>query len=402
MTTCTPRLHMVCAIAALASLPVMAQRATCTAGFNAATGVLAVDAALVGSTKYAARLSLAGGAVMAFNLESATVTTNACYDPATFDGSSNVNIPSVAVGGDTYAATLVLQAGSSPLQFGQVVASKNPRLVPDPGMRVTQASNPFATVDGNGVAYLGYQDRGSGNATKFQSATDGVSFSSPTTLSYSNRSVDSRKTLMPDGRTWRLYQYDMNAKVMTSYSSTDGNSFTADTGTRYAPATGDNNSLGVYDSYIASDNSVILIYVGDLLGKNNLRMARSTDNGLTFTFLKGNVLGDDNAGGGGSSFIDNKTLLLADGRRRMVTMRANEIHSFISTDGLSYTREPGVRLKTADFATVGVTIYSLNDPVMVRTKEGQYRVYVAAATSNAADEGPGNTNWAIVSALWSD
>ena len=147
---------------------------------------------------------------------------------------------------------------------------------------------------------------------------------------------------------------------------------------------------------------MILIYVGDLTGKNNLRMARSTDNGMVFRFLKGNVLGDDDAGGGGSSFIDNKTLLLADGRRRMVTMRANEIHSFISNDGLTYTREPGVRLKPADFASVGVTIYSLNDPVMVLAKDGKYRVYVAASTSNTADEGPGNTNWAIVSAVWSD
>lgn len=386
-----------------ASLPLaaQAQRATCTASFNAATGVLVVDAARVGNTLYAARLSSSGGAAMVVTLDSATATTNACYDPATFDGTT-ASIPSVGAGSDTYAATMVLQPGSSPLRFGQVIANRNPRLVPDPGMRVSKASNPFATVDGNGVTYLGYQDRAGGNATRFQSASDGLGFTSPTLLTYANRAVDSRKTLMPDGKTWRLYQYDLVAKVLTSYSSQDGNQFTADAGIRYAPAPADNNSLGVYDSYVASDNSVILIYVGDLMGKNNLRMARSTDNGLTFSFLKGNVLGDDEAGGGGSSFIDNKTLLLADGRRRMVTMRANEIHSFISSDGLSYTREPGVRLKTADFASVGVSIYSLNDPVMVRTKDGKYRVYVAASTSNTTDEGPGNTNWAIVSAVWSD
>jgi hypothetical protein len=387
----------------LASLAVaaQAQRDTCTASFNATTGALVVDAAQVGNTVYAARLSLLSGTPWVVGLDSATVSTSACYDPATFDGTT-ASIPSVAVGIDIYAATMVLQAGSSPLRFGQVVATRNPRLIPDPGIRITGASNPFATVDGNGVAYLGYQDRAGGNTTRFQSSGDGLSFSGPTVLSYANRAVDSRKTLMPDGRTWRLYQYDLSAKVMTSYSSQDGNQFTADTGIRYAPASGDNNSLGVYDSYVASDNSVILIYVGDLTGKNNLRMARSTDNGLSFSFLKGNVLGDDEAGGGGSSFIDNKTLLLADGRRRMVTMRANEIHSFISSDGLSYVREPGVRLKTADFASVGVTVYSLNDPVMVRTRDGKYRVYVAAATAAAANEGPGNTNWAIVSAVWSD
>jgi hypothetical protein len=385
----------------LASAPAWAQRVSCTASFNAATGALSIDVVQVGSTKYQATLTQISSSPLAFRLASATPTTNPCYDPTTFNGSS-ASIPAVGVGSDYYAASLVLVPGSSPLQFGQVTASKNARLVPDAGMRVTQASNPFATVDANGVSYLGYRDRGGDNNIRYQSASDGLSFAGPTLVTYQNRSVDSRKTLMPDGRTWRLYQYDLAAKVMTSYSSTDGNTFTADTGTRYAPAAGDNNSIGVYDSYVASDNSVILIYVGDLTGKNNLRMARSTDNGLTFTFFKGNVLGDDDAGGGASSFIDNKTLLLADGRRRMVTMRSKEIHSFISSDGINYTRESGVRLKTSDFASVGVTIYSLNDPVMVRTKDGSYRVYVAAATSNTTDEGPTNTNWAIVSAVWSD
>ncbi|TRZ99267.1 MAG: hypothetical protein D4R84_02285 [Rhodocyclaceae bacterium] len=36
------------------------------------------------------------------------------------------------------------------------------------------------------------------------------------------------------------------------------------------------------------------------------------------------------------------------------------------------------------------------------TKEGKFRVYVAASTAAGADEGPGNSHWAIVSALWSD
>lgn len=85
-----------------------------------------------------------------------------------------------------------------------------------------------------------------------------------------------------------------------------------------------------------------------------------------------------------------------------MTMRSTEIHSFISSDGLTCTREPGARLKTFDFASAGITIYSLIDPVIVRTKDGKYRLYVAASKSNAAGEGPGNTNWAIVSALWSD
>lgn len=381
--------------------PAIAQRATCTAGFNAADGVLTLESVSVGSTKYLLKLSLAGGSALVFNFDTATATNSACYDTTSFDGSV-LSIPDLSVGSDYYNGNLQLTTSSAPYQFAIVSGSKNSRLIPDSGIRLSKASNPFATVDDSGVAYLGYQDRGGSNNTKYQSASDGLTFADPTVVTYFNRSVDSRKTLMPDGRTWRLYQFDLSTKLMTSYSSTDGNSFTSDTGTRYTPASADNSSTGVYDSYVATDGSVILIYVGDLTGKNNLRMARSTDNGLTFTYLKGNVLGDDDAGGGGNTFIDNKTLLLADGRRRMVTMRANEIHSFISSDGITYTREPGVRLRPADFASVGVTLYSLNDPVMVRTKEGKYRVYVAASTATGTDEGPGNSNWAIVSALWSD
>ncbi len=380
----------------------IAQRATCTASLNTATGRLSIEAATLsaGSTaKSQLGLSVSPSAALSFVQDSAVSTSSACYDFASLAGGI-LAIPDIGIGGDYYSASL-RQVGSS-TQYTLDIAAKNPRLVPDPGIRVNHASNPFATVDSNGIAYLGYEDRSGSGGTKFQSASDGVTFSNPTVLTYSNRSVDSRKTLMPDGRTWRLYQYDPNTKLMTSYSSTDGNSFSAESGTRYTPASGDNNSLGVYDSYVATDNSVILTYVGDLSGKNNLRMARSIDNGLSFSYFKGNVLGDDAAGGGGNTFIDNKTLLLADGRRRMVTMRANEIHSFISSDGMTYTREPGVRLRPADFAAVGVTIYSLNDPVMVRTKEGRYRVYVAASTSSTPNEAAGNDSWVIVSALWRD
>lgn len=59
----------------LASGGALAQRTTCTASFNAATGILAVDAAMVGSTKYLAKIPLTGS-VMAFNLDSAAITTN--------------------------------------------------------------------------------------------------------------------------------------------------------------------------------------------------------------------------------------------------------------------------------------------------------------------------------------
>lgn len=378
---------------------VNAARATCAADFNATTGVLLIEAVAVGSVKYQAEMSLpAGGS--AFKLESASILNSSdCYDPASYaDGV--LTIFDVNAGGNYYYAALLLIPDSNPLQFSLQSAAKNPRLVPEAGIRVNKASNPFATVAANGTTYLGYEDRTSGGS-KFQSSADGLSFSNPTVLTYSNRSVDSRRTLMPDGKTWRLYQFNPDAKTMTSYSSTDGNNFTPDSDVRYTPHASDNNSIGVYDHYVASDGSLIMIYVGDLYGKNNLRMARSSDNGLTFTFLKGNVLGDYDAGGGGSTFIDNKTISLPDGRRRMFAMRAFELFSFISPDGVNWTREPGVRVSCRDFTDAGLNLYSLNDPVPVYMPDGTYRVYVAAATSSAALTA-GSSDWAIVSAVWSE
>jgi hypothetical protein len=315
----------------------VAQRVSCTARLSTSTGGLSIDAVTIGSNKYQTNLSITNLGPLSLLQSSAVSTTTDCFDPATLSGSV-LTIPDVGVGTDFYSARLrVVNAATN--QYNLDIIRKNPLLLPDPGYRVTKASNPFATVDGSGTTNLGYQDADLGG-TRFRSASDGLTFANPTALTYNNRSVDSRKTLMPDGVTWWLYEYDLVNKVMTSYSSSNGNTFTLDSGTRYAPASGDNNTLGVYDAYVASDNSVILIYIGDMMGANNLRMARSTENGMTFTYLKGNVLGDE----GGATFVDNKTILLPDGRRRLISMRNAELQSFISSDGLNYTREDGVRL----------------------------------------------------------
>lgn len=382
-------------LAALVSGPAQAAgRATCTASLASDTGILTIEAAKIDNVTYAVSMAVSNSIPLGFLRSAATTTSSPCYDFATL-ASNVLSVPDIKVGSDYYSAKLKLVNATTNL-YSLDIAARNPKLVPDAGFRITKASNPFATVTAAGLATLGYQDRTTG-ATMFQTASDGLTFSTPTTLTYSNRAGDSRKTLMPDGKTWRLYQYDSVAKTMGSYVSTDGNTFTAETGIRYAPGAEDNYSMGVYDTYVATDGSVILAYLGELSSKNNLRLARSTDNGVTFTFYKNNVLGDAVENG---PFVDVKTLLLADGRRRIICMRSVEIHSFISSDGLTYTRESGVRMKPSDFAAVGVTIYSLNDPVMVQTKEGGYRVYAAAATSAIADEAAGNLDWGIVSALW--
>lgn len=399
---------LIALLSMLVSFPSLAQRFSCVANYDNATGTLNIDAVEVAGTRYVVKLDVVNGSSpLRFRLATATRSSNLdCLDTASIN-TTTLTIPDLTVADSFYAATLTLVAGNGPTEIDLAAAnpgttqleltssSKNPRLVPDAGFRIERAGLPFATVSSSGITYLGYGDVSGGEA--FQSSSDGLNFSNRVVVSYSNRSVDSRRTLMPDGTTWRLYQMNQQG-VMTSYISSDGNVFTAEPGTRYTAPASDNGRTGVYDLYTTSDGAVVLIYLGDLLGANNLRMAKSTDNGVNFTFLKDNVLGDANAGG---SFVDNKTIALPDGRRRMFTMRFGELQSFITTDGYSWSREPGARVNFRDFASAGVTIYSLNDPVAVFDKNGRIKVYVAAATAAHADQ-PGNTNWAIVSATWDD
>lgn len=400
----------------LIPLTASAQRSACTASYDATTGVLTLEAVDIGATRYSASFSATTGTTaLRLVLSSATSTNNrSCFDPATVNSDSTVlTIPDVAVGDSYYTAVFTLVGGKgatsinlaatdkSTINLNLTSAAKNPRLVPDAGTRIAIASNPWATVGSNGTTYLGYTDR-NGAPDSFQSAADGLTFSGATAITFNNRSVDSRRTLMPDGLTWRLYMMSNSTGLTSSYLSTDGNVFTAEAGTRYTLDAGDKGSSGVYDAYSTPDKNVVLVYVGDVTGKNNLRMAKSTDNGVTFGFLKDNVLGDDAAGGGGSTFIDNKTVAMPDGRRRMFTMRANQLQSFITTDGYTWTRESGTRISYGDYASVGLTIYSLNDPVPVYDASGKLKVYVAASTAGSVSEAVGNKNWAIVSATWSE
>src|SRR5207247_1466809 len=144
----------------------------------------------------------------------------------------------------------------------------------------------------------------------------------------------------------------------------DGTSFISEGGTRYAPQTQDKGTIGVYDAIADRSGGVVLLYIGDMVGQNNVRRAYSRDGGSTFAFDRGNILGDESLGGGGNSYVDEKMIRLADGRIRLFTMRQLAIYSFISNDdGYSFTLEPGTRLTRSDFKDISLT--TLNDPVVV-------------------------------------
>lgn len=258
----------------------------------------------------------------------------------------------------------------------------------DAGFRVVGATNPQPGVDPvTGQVHLYYVDRNTNQNLVSISTDGGFTFPAGASAKGVFRN-DPRNTLLPNG-SWRRFQYNLGTNQMGSLFSSDGVTFTPEDGARYTLQPADNGMLGVYDAFSDRQGGVVLLYLGDLHGLNNVRRAYSRDNGLTFTFDRGNILGDDTAGGSANSFVDEKAIRLPDGRIRLFTMRQNTIYSFTSIDdGYSFTRDAGTRLDRANFA--GATLTSLNDPVVVHLPDGRYRMYLASLRSDQV--------WVVVSA----
>jgi len=275
-------------------------------------------------------------------------------------------------------------------------AALTPELVfvPDVGFRVENAVLPAPSVDGSGVVYLFYEEPGppgKPGTRMVAAAADGLTFANarqPTAQDLAHHPFTVR---LPDGA-WRRYLCDQRTAEMKSESSTDGVTYWLDAGVRYQAQPGDHGTIGVYDVYVDPAGGVVLLYVGDMYGVNNVRRAYSPpgDNGWTFAFEDDNVLGDAGAGGTVHSFVDQKSILLPDGRRRLFVMKQGTLYSFISADGKTYAPEPGTRLAPRDFT--GFTVITLHDPVVVRLPDGRYRMYVAARLAGS------EFRWAIVSA----
>jgi hypothetical protein len=199
---------------------------------------------------------------------------------------------------------------------------------------------------------------------------------------------------MPDG-TYRQYLWDMHGQFFYSTSSRDGKHFKRDPGMRYMghhsgdPCEEDNSSIGIYDMFWNRGGELVMLYLGDNNGPyDSVRRAVSRDGGNTFIFDRGNVLGDCYDVKQKQNHVDQKHIILPDGRIRLFTMvgggppqpgarRCCRIYSWISEDdGETFEQEPGMRLAPEDFRDLDV--YSLNDPFVVRLKDGRYRMYVTA------------------------
>lgn len=260
--------------------------------------------------------------------------------------------------------------------------------IPDPGLRIDNASNASVGIDpSTGTIYLYYFDR-TANRNKIATAEDGLNFGEG--VEATTYAFDSHNVPLPDG-TWRRYLYDNRSGQMTSMSSTDGIRFTPEQGVRYAPQENDKGTLGVYDFHVTASGTVVMVYLADLPGLNNLRRAVSTDNGWTFTFDRADLLGDAALGGGSNSFVDPKLIALPDGRVRLIAMKQGSIYSFIADDNLeTFTQEPGARLSPADFTEFSVGAFF--DPVVVRLPDGRYRMFMTAGFAD------GQEHQALVSA----
>ena len=265
--------------------------------------------------------------------------------------------------------------------------------VPDSGIRMGFASLAKARMGENGLVYLFYQDT-SGKKLKdpIASSYDGLIFTEGETSDGTVRHPDALE--LPDG-TWRRYVFTKDFAI-TSESSSDGKVFTKDEGIRYSPSEEDMGTLGTYDIFVDADGGVVLLYVGDLRGLNNVRRAYSppVDNGWTFSYERGNVLGDDEAGGGSWTYVDIKSVSLPDGRRRLFAMTGGtQILSFVSdTELRSFSLEPGVRLSKSDF--IELEVISLHDPMVIKIEDDRYRMYLHLLITDAT----GAKRTAIVSA----
>jgi hypothetical protein len=312
---------------------------------------------------------------------------------------------------DTSAPDQSQSASSSELNF-----------IPDPGIRVNYASNSWAKAalqdDGTTLYYLFYQDHeGNGDGPAPQKAVtsiDGLDFDASQARPYSpggNSSDpdlvqnDPRSKLMPeeeDGSPiWRRFNATMEG--LKTETSQDGVNFQQDDGFAYLyHNTGegyenDQGIIGYNDTFVAADGSIVFLYIADMQpgGYNNVRMARSQDNGATFTWVKANVLDDaklvDEGGHPSCSYVDPKSTTLPNGSVRIFLMTqachpsspgnpTGYIHSFLSTDGENFSHEDGLRLQPEDFDwdTFGFVVYSLNDPVVIPIEDGRYRMYVTA------------------------
>lgn len=268
------------------------------------------------------------------------------------------------------------------------------------------ATQPAPIVGADGAIYVFYNSRGElpnePGSSAVARSEDGLTFTEVGLDPNSVPAVNPFAVQLPDG-TWRLYDVDENAGIMTSRSSTDGIHFGQDEGVRYTFPS-EHLPIGVRDFYVNASGEVIFLYIGaKATPDDHIRRAVSTDGGNTFTFHSDNVLGDS-SNAPLDRHVDPKFVVLSDGSARLFTMvQGNvpipgqqsccDIYSFSTTDGYTFTQDAGIRLQAGDFTEF--TVWSLNDPWVIVLPDGRFRLYVAGLITDDSSSEP---FWVILSA----
>ena len=301
-------------------------------------------------------------------------------------------------------------ADESPASTSDVEILSDLVFTPDPGIRVEGATIPEVGIDPeSGTVYL-YHSVG---PESFVALSDdgGLNFSDPQTAT--DHAFDTRGLLMPQAAgngqpIWRQYKWEQG--IFASAASYDGLQYTRENGVRYDPP--NTEIVGVYTNFATADGRVGMMYIGDKgTSEASVRLAYSVDNGETFKLYDENPLNDLGTHDDGLNQRDPAANVLSDGRVRIFTMvqggpqapmpgqrSVGEIYSFTSSDdGLTFSKDTGVRLAPTDFTEFDV--WSLNDPSVIELADGRYRMYVAALITETSDAT--SPRWVIVSATTS-
>lgn len=285
----------------------------------------------------------------------------------------------------TACSTETTPESSLDVDTEDVEESEELNFIPDEGIRMMYASNAGAKLDKDGNMLLLYEANGSELHGQYVAVSeDGLTFEDEGEQVTYEEAGAFRSKQLPDG-TWISYGFNttkgLDGTCLTSQSSEDGKEFTADKGCRYELQEDDKGRMGVYEFFNDSKGNVVLLYLGDLMGMNNVRRAYSTDGGQSFEFTNDNVLGDEDDGGGARSFVDQKVVVMENGDVFLVAMKEGSIFGFISTDDGETFQPYGdeALLVPDDFNDEQLgTVRSLHDPQIVMLEDGRYRIYMTA------------------------
>jgi len=282
----------------------------------------------------------------------------------------------------------------------------------DEGYRADYASNPFIILSAGSTLVMAYESRAAelknnpSERAKIIKSTDGLTFSS---VSDHKGRIVPPPTHLPDG-TYRRYTFDSQKGGLTSESSTDGKTYTADSGIRFTPSSSksqDERTFGVSTYYTDADGGVVLLY--NATDKNgdvvvNRAYAKPETKGLIFVLEKEDIL-DETLDA--EHYADPHTVVLSNKDIWLVVMNQTKgakppiehqgvIYGYQSTDGGKTFGDP-VRLLGWDDVKE-FDVYSLNDPKIVEFPKGTVRIYVAAMIPDTSQDADEQYKWLMISA----